>query len=226
MIYKDLIYKITSTNEQPVDMKKDNTDLNAAKQSVQLKDVLIGFIHDDTKPLDSQMLNALKTEIERTLTVLFNSPISDTLAFLPYSINTLKILLSVFPDKKINYIAEEVEIKELDELKKTNLNLKLIIKSDKKKADFANKIDYLVSVNTTIDPDMESLLKSKNVMIFPMSFIGIENRPQKEKHVLPDPSGWVYNSANGLWVKNWGWDGSQSIPSWKAPDDWNLNPNP
>jgi len=69
-------------------------------------------------------------------------------------------------------------------------------------------------------------LKEKNVMVFPMKFRGTKDFPQPEKLVAPDPSGWGYNSASGMWLKTWGKDGSHEIPSWKAPDDWNLDPSP
>lgn len=228
MKYKDLVYKITSSNKlnKNPNMKKDKPAINKAKKSVQTKDVLIGIISDDEVVLTKGILDAIKREMERTLTVLFDSPISDTLAFLPYSENTLKIMVDTFPDKKFHFVSNREEFKDVSELKQTKLNIKMVYASMDKNKDFANKIDYLVTINKTLEPTMKALLDSKNVTIYPMEFRGTENFSQKEKLVAPDPSGWVYNSASGMWVKNWGWDGSTSIPSWKAPDDWNLNPNP
>ena len=228
MQYKDLIYKITSSNtekENP-DMKKEVSAVNKAKTSVQTKDVLIGILSDDEVTLTQGSLNAVKREIERTLTVLFNSPISDSFAFLPYSENTLKIMVETLPERQFHYISTKEEYNGINELKKEKLNIKIIYASMDKNKDFAEKIDYLVTINKEIEPTMKAILDSKNVMIFPMEFRGTENFSQKEKLVAPDPSGWSYNSASGKWVKNWGWDGSAEIPSWKAPDDWNLNPNP
>ena len=103
----------------------------------------------------------------------------------------------------------------------------MIFQTNNHKQDFIDKIDYLVTVNVDkIEASFEMALKHKNIMTFPMTFVGTNNTSQPEKLVAPDPTGWVYNSANGMWVKNWGWDGSATIPSWSAPDDWNLNPNP
>lgn len=228
MKYKDLIYKITSsrTKTENPDMKKETPTVNKAKQSVQTKDVLIGIMSDDGVELTEGSLNAVKREVERTLTVIFDSPISNSLAFLPYSEKTLKIMIKTFPDRPFHYVSERDEYKAVKEMKKEKLNLKMIYVSMDKNNDFVNKIDYLVTINKELEPTMKAALEAKNVMIFPMSFRGTESFSQKEKHVAPDPSGWVYNSASGVWVKNWGWDGSQEFPSWKAPKDWNLNPNP
>ena len=227
MKYKDLIYKITSSNksEQP-SMKKETPNINKAKASVQTKDILIGILSDDKTELSKDSLNAIKREIERTLTVLFNSPISDSFSFLPFSKDTLKIMVDIFPDRNFHYISEREEFKEVKKLKREKLNIKMIYASLNKKRDFVEKIDYLVTINKEIEPTMQAVLDSKNVMVFPMIFNGTKNSPQKEKLVTPDSSGWIYNSANGMWVKNWGNDGSQQIPGWKAPDDWNLDPNP
>jgi len=227
MKYKDLVYKITSSNtKKEPDMKKETPEVNKAKASVKTKDVLIGILSDDTVTLTPGILNAIKREMERTLTVLFDSPISDSFSFLPYSENTLKIMVEIFPDRNFHYVSGREEFGAVKELKKDKLNIKMIYASMNKNQDFADKIDYLVTINKEVEPTMKASLEKKNVMVFPMEFRGTENFSQKEKLVAPDPSGWVYNSASGMWTKNWGWDGSQEIPSWKAPDDWNLNPNP
>ena len=63
-------------------------------------------------------------------------------------------------------------------------------------------------------------------MVFPMTFRGTKELSQPEKFVVPDPSGWGYNSASGKWLKTWGNDGSHEIDSWSAPDDWNLEAEP
>ena len=51
-------------------------------------------------------------------------------------------------------------------------------------------------------------------MVFPIDLQGIKATSQKEKLVKPDGSGWVYNPANGMWVKTWGWDGKQELKGW------------
>lgn len=216
MKYKDLIYKITTDNKNPNVEKPsmEYTDINAAKKSVQIKDLIIGVMSNPEKELTPGMLQSLKREIERTLTVLFNSPISDDFSFMPYDVKTLKILLDLFPDRIFHYVSSREEYDEIAKLKKDKINLKTIFPSLKKKADFAEKIDYLVTINYTPEPDLDAALKKKNTMIFPMDFVGITQHAQKEKIVKPDPSGWVYNSASGLWVKNWGWDGHQEIQGW------------
>ncbi len=231
MQYKDLIFKITSQSDVDNSMdniKKENPDINLAKKSVQPKDVLIGIMSDNLIELTPSMLHYLKIEIERTLTVLFNSPISDTFAFLPYSKNILEVMVDTFPDKTFHFIASEENFNNIKAFSKTKLNIKIVYQSNNINIEFANKIDYLVTINTTLEPTLEAQLKSRNVMIFPMTLTNSKTQSfsQPEKLVKPDTSGWVYNSANGMWIKNWGWDGSQSIPSWQAPSDWNLNPNP
>ena len=81
MQYKDLIYKITSSSNNTVvtseEMKKEIPDINPARKSVQLTDVLIGIIMNPETVLNKSIADLLKKEIERKLTVLFNSPISD-----------------------------------------------------------------------------------------------------------------------------------------------------
>lgn len=227
MKYKDLVYKITSSNtKKEPDMKKDTPQVNAAKKSVQTKDVLIGILSDDETELTKGSLNAVKRNMERTLTVLFDSPISDSFSFLPYSEKTLTQMIEVFPDRNFHYVSERDEYANVKKLKHDKLNIKMIYASMNKNEDFAKKIDYLVTINKEVEPTMKAVLDSKNVMVFPMEFRATKQMSQGEKLVAPDPSGWVYNSASGMWVKNWGNDGSASIPSWKAPDDWNLNPNP
>lgn len=224
MQYKDLIYKITTDT---TNVKKTEIDINPAKKSVQLKDVLIGIMIDKNTVLNKGISEALKKEIERTLTVLFNSPIADTFALLPYDKMSLTSILDLFPEKNIHYLATNEELNDIKDLKKTKVNLKMIFNTTNQNTDFLDKIDYLVTVNIdTLEPNMEQGLKNKNVMVFPMTFKGTSNSSQPEKLVAPDPTGWVYNSANGLWVKNWGWDGSATIPSWSAPSDWNLDSNP
>lgn len=232
MQYKDLIYKITSGNNtkdevNSEEMKKETPEINSAKKSVQTKDVLIGVMIGENTVLNKGISDALKREVERTLTVLFNSPISDSFAFLPYDKTTLVSMLELFPDRNHHFISNREDFTEVKEMKQTKMNLKIVYASMNTNMDFVNKIDYLVTVNIDeIESSMKSKLSEKNVMIFPLTFRGTENFSQKEKLVSPDPSGWAYNSASGMWVKNWGNDGSASIPSWKAPDDWNLNPNP
>ncbi len=224
MQYKDLIYKITTDNSIK---KPENDDINPAKKSVQLKDILIGIMIDKKTVLNKGISETLKSEISRTLTVLFNSPISDTFAFLPYDKFSLDSTLELFPEKNIYYLSTNDELNTIKEIKKTKVNLKLILPIINLNTDFMDKIDYLVTVNIdSIEPSLEQGLKNKGVMIFPMVFKGTSNLSQPEKLVSPDPSGWTYNSSNGLWVKNWGWDGSATIPSWSAPSDWNLDSNP
>jgi len=232
MKYKDLIYKITSGNEYTKNsenqtMKLQSLELNPAKKSVEIKDVLIGVMIDEKTVLNKGISDALKKEVERTLTVLFNSPISDSFAFLPYDKNTLFSMLELFPDRNHYFISGRDSFSEVKELKQKKMNLQQVFASLNINEDFVNKIDYLVTVNIDeIDSSMKAKLSKRNVMIFPMSFRGTESFSQKEKLVVPDPNGWSYNSSSGMWVKNWGWDGSQSIPSWKAPDDWNLEAEP
>jgi hypothetical protein len=109
----------------------------------------------------------------------------------------------------------------------SKLNLKTVYINDDVNEDFVSKIDYLVTVNIdSLEPTLKAKLDQKKVLILPMVFRGTEQLSQKEKLVVPDPTGWVYNSASGIWSKNWGRDGSQELPSWKAPADWNLNPDP
>ena len=228
MQYKDLIYKITSSKIDVIDdqekMKKDSPDLNDAKKALQLKDVLIGVMINSNTVLDKDISNALKVHVERTLTVLFNSPISDTFSFLPYDKNTLTLMLDLFPDKKHHYLSTNDETEQTKLLKSSKLNLTMVYNTNNRNDDFVNKIDYLVTVNVDpLETTMQAKLKEKNVMIMPLTFRGIENFSQKEKLVVPDSSGWVYNSANGIWSKNWGNDGSATIKSWKADDDWGLS---
>ena len=228
MKYRDLIYKITSskTNETNV-KKKEIEDVNDAKKSVRVKDILIGVMIGEDLVLNKGISQAVKNEVERKLTVLFNSPISDAFAFLPFDKTTLLTMLELFPDKKHHYISGREEFNEVSELKKEKLNFKALYASLNTKEDFIKQIDYLVTINIDkLDKDFESALSEKEIMVFPLSFRGTKNFSQGEKLVAPDPSGWSYNSSSGMWVKNWGWDGSQSIPSWKAPDDWNLDPEP
>lgn len=229
MQYKDLIYKITSGNSTPVDevpsdeMKKE-IEVNSAKQSVRVKDVLIGVMIGENTILNKGISDAIRAEVERTLTVLFNSPISDTFSFLPYDKKTLLSMLELFHDKNHHYNAPKEELEEIKNLKKTKLNLKMVYDSLNPNEDFVKKIDYLVTVNIdNLEPTLKAKLSEKNVMVFPMTYVGTSNSSQQQKLVTPDPSGWVYNAGNGVWVKTWGWDGSQELPSWKAPDDWNLS---
>lgn len=230
MQYKDLIYKITSPNTNtptPEDMKKPSPEVNTAKKSVQVKDVLIGVMIGAETVLNKGISEALKKEVERTLTVLFNSPISDSFAFLPYDKSTLISMMELFPDRSHHYVADKDEYNVVKEMRKDKLNLKMVYPTVEKNYDFVDKIDYLVTINIDeLESTMAAKLKEKNIMVFPMNFRGTKQFSQPEKLVAPDPSGWNYNAASGIWVKNWGWDGSQEIPSWKAPDDWNLNPTP
>jgi len=218
MKYKDLIYKITSKNPtnptKSKDIKNDKLDINSAKKSLITKDILIGIIVDESSELTPGMLQTLKREIERTLTVLFNSPISDTFSFLPYSFKSLKIVSDTFPEKNLHYISGRDEFNDVKDLKKDKLNISKVYPSLKKKEDFVKKINYLVTINHTLEPTMEAALKTNDIMVFPMEFRGTETFSQKEKLVAPDPSGWSYNSASGMWVKNWGWDGQQELQGW------------
>lgn len=228
MKYKDLIYKITSNNEpiQKSDMKKPS-NMNDAKKSVSVKEVLIGVMIDAETVLDKSISEALRAEVERTLTVLFNSPISDSFAFLPYDEKTLNIMLELFPGKNHYFVSGRDSFSKVKDLKQTKLNLKQIYASLNVKSDFVDKIDYLVTVNIDeLESSMKSELSKRNIMIFPMSFRGTKSFAQPEKLVTPDPTGWTYNSSSGVWIKTWGWDGSQEVPSWKAPDDWNLEKEP
>ena len=213
MKFKDLVYKITSSPNTTIKKDIDN-NVNQAKKSVQLNDILIGVMVGNEIELTDGMLFSLKREIERTLTVLFNSPISDEFTFLPYEESTLKMMIELFPDRNFNYISTREEFKSIKALKQEKLNIKMIYPTLKKKEDFTNKIDYLVTINYKLESSMESALKTNNIMVFPMDFRGTQTFSQKEKLVQPDPSGWSYNSASGVWVKNWGNDGSQSIPGW------------
>lgn len=230
MQYKELIYKITSNKQDPVEsdeMKKDTSDLNPAKQSVQLKDVLIGIMVSPQTKVTPEIAQLLKSQVERTLTVLFNSPIADTFSFLPFDKNTLITCLDLFADKNHHFIASPEELEEVKTLKTSKLNLKMIYNSPNVIDDFVRKIDYLVTLNIdAIEPTMQTKLSSKKVMIFPVTYVPVENLSQPQKLVSPDPGGWLYNKANGTWSKFWGRDGSQVIPSWKAPDDWGLDPSP
>ncbi len=229
MQYKDLIYKITSGTSTPTEevsseeMKKE-TEVNSAKQSVQVKDVLIGVMIGPNTVLNKGISSAIRAEVERTLTVLFNSPISETFSFLPYDKTTLIAMLDLFPDRNHHYNAPKEEVEEVKTLKKSKLNLRMVYDSINPKEDFVKKIDYLVTVNIDkLEPTLEAKLGEKKVMVLPMTYVGTSNTSQKEKLVTPDPNGWVYNSGSGIWTKTWGWDGSQELPSWKAPDDWNLS---
>lgn len=229
MQYKDLIYKITSENPKPVekDMKTMSPDINAAKKSVQVKDVLIGVMIGEDTVLNKGISSALRCEVERTLTVLFNSPISDSFAFLPYDKKSLGAMLELFPDRNHYFIADKDIFSEVTTLKQQKINLKQIFASTNTNEDFANKIDYLVTVNIDeLESSLSALLSKRNVMVFPLSYRGTTSISQREKLVVPDASGWSYNPSSGKWIKNWGWDGSQEIPSWKAPDDWNLEAEP
>lgn len=218
MQYKDLIYKITSNTEKK--------DMNDAKKSVQPVETFIGVMVGDIV-LNKGITDALKTEIDRTLTVLFNSPISNSFVFLPYDIKTLTSFLDLFPDKTNHFIATDEQIEELNAIKKNKLNLGNIYRSINVNVDFVKKIDYLFTINVdVIEQTLKFKLDEKRIMILPLTFRGTNNFSQKEKLVIPDPTGWVYNGAAGTWSKNWGKDGSQTIPSWKAPDDWNLSVDP
>jgi len=225
MQYKDLIYKITSTDE-PVSLDKSDDDVNLAKKSFKTSKYFIGVIAGKIV-LNKGISDALKNEIDRKLTVLFNSPISNEFSFLPYDKIILTSLLDLFPDRNFNYVSTEEDYDSIIEIKKTKMNLSNVFKSTNVDSDFVDKLDYLVTINfNDINPAMKARLENKNVLIFPLTFYGTANNGQPEKLVSPDPSGWKYNPASGIWAKNWGRDGSAEIPSWKAPNDWNLDPNP
>jgi len=213
MNYKDLIYKITSRSDNNLNIEK-NKDVNPAKKSVQVNNLNIGVIANDDLELSDDMIYALKREIERTLTVLFNSPISDQFAFLPYNKRLLEYMTPLFPSRDFHYVTTREEFNDIKKLKQEKLNIKSIYPSLNKKEDFLKKIDYLVTLNYEIEETMKSYLDSHKIMIFPMSFRGTESFSQKEKLVTPDPTGWSYNSASGLWTKTWGDDGSQTIQGW------------
>ena len=60
-----------------------------------------------------------------------------------------------------------------------------------------------------------------------MTFVETSANPLVNyKGVTPDPGGWVYNPANGMWSKAFGWDGSQTFKSWDVNADWQLNGDP
>jgi len=230
MKYKDLIYKITSNNNDPINkqtIQNSLSDMNDAKLSLQTKEVLVGVMIDENTVLNKGISEALHKEVERTLLVLSNNAISESISFLPYDKKTLISMLELFPEMTHHFISNKEDFLEVKEIKNKKMNLKNVYASLNINEDFVNKIDYLVTVNISeIDSSMNAKLSEKNVIIFPMTFRGTENFSQKEKKVSPDPSGWSYNSASGIWQKNWGWDGSQQIPSWSAPTDWNLDPAP
>jgi len=233
MNYKDLVYKITSSGndrnviKEPEELKRETQEVNAAKKALILKDVLIGVMVGADIVLNKGIAEALKAEIERTLTVLFNSPISDTFSFLPFDKATLIPMLELFPGKNHHFVYKSEEAEEIKELKKTKMNLSTVYLSDDVNKAFVGKIDYLMTVNIDkLEPSMEAKLKEKNIMIFPMVFRGTKQFSQAEKLVAADPSGWGYNSASGIWLKTWGNDGSQEVPSWKAPADWNMEAEP
>ena len=219
MQYKDLIYKITSSSNNTVvtseEMKKEMPDINPARKSVQLKDVLIGIIMNPETVLNKSIADLLKKEIERKLTVLFNSPISDVFSFLSFDKTTLLSMLDLFPDKNHHYIATENEYKEIKDLKQEKLNLKMVYPTVEKNFDFVDKVDYVVLINIeNMESTMEAKLKEKNIMIFPLNFVDTKSYSQPEKLVKTDPTGWNYNADSGMWVKTWGWDGSQEIKGW------------
>jgi len=210
MQYKDLLFRITSGGNSQLTQV-----VNPIKQKLQSKDILIGIMIDTEKKISEPMLKILKNEISRTLTVLLHSPISETFAFLPYTQEALKIVVEQFPDKRIHYIAEQDEYQEIKELKSKKLNISTIYKSETKLREFTNKIKYLVTVNTVMDKALEATLKQNDTMVFPIDLVDIEApKGQKEKLVKPDGSGWVYNSASGMWVKTWGNDGMAEIRGW------------
>jgi len=213
MNYKDLIYKITSRSDDNLDIEK-NKDINPAKKSIQINNLNIGVIADDDLELSDEMIYALKREIERTLTVLFNSPISDQFAFLPFNKRLLEYMIPLFPSRDFHYVTTRDEFNEIKKLKQEKLNIKSIYPSLNKKEDFLKKIDYLVTLNYEMEETMESYLNSHKIMVFPMSFRNTESFSQKEKLVTPDPTGWSYNSTSSLWTKTWGNDGSQTIQGW------------
>lgn len=209
MQYKDLLFKITSGNNQLIQV------VNPVKRNLQSSDILIGVMIDTEKELSKPMLVILKHEIERTLTVLLHSPISETFAFLPYSREALDVVVDQFPDKRIHYISEKGEYEEIKELKSSKLNINTIYKSTTKLRDFTDKIKYLVTVNTTIDKALESTLKQNDIMVFPIDLLELNiPKGQKEKLVKADGTGWAYNPASGMWVKTWGNDGMQELRGW------------
>jgi len=210
MQYKDLLFKITTRGNNQLTQV-----VNPIKQKLQSKDILIGIMIDTEQKISKQMLGILKLEVEKTLTVLLHSPISETFAFLPYSKEALNIVVEQFPDKRIHYITDNEEYTEIKELKAKKLNISNIYKSETKLREFTDKIKYLVTVNTVMDKALEATLKQNDIMVFPIDLIEV-NAPkgQKEKLVKPDGAGWVYNSATGMWVKTWGNDGMQELPGW------------
>ena len=165
MQYKDLIFKITSNSGQP----QIQQQVNPIKTAIQSKDILIGIMSDKEKKLSKQMLDALKREVERTLTVLLHSPISDNFGFLPFERETLDMVIEAFPDKRIHYIAEENEYQDIKKLKETKLNITSIYKSQNKLTDFTNKINYLVTVNQKLEATLEATLKHNDIMVFPLT---------------------------------------------------------
>ena len=210
MQYKDLLFKITSGNNG-----QSTQVVNPIKQKLQSTDILIGVMIDTEKKISEPMLDILHSEISRTLTVLMTSPISETFAFLPYTKEALEIIVEQFPDKRIHYISEQDEYTEIKDLKSKKLNIATIYKSETKLREFTDKIKYLVTVNSTIDKALEATLKKNDTMIFPIDLLEIDApKSQKEKIVKPDGSGWVYNSASGIWVKTWGNDGMAEIRGW------------
>ena len=210
MQYKDLLFKITSSGNN-----KLTQVVNPVKQKLQSKDILIGVMIDTERKISEQMLAVMKSEIERTLTVLLHSPIAETFAFLPLTKEALTLMVDNFPNKRIHYISTEEEYSEIKELKSKKLNIHSIYKSETKLREFTDKIKYLVTINTVMDKVLEATLKQNEIMVFPIDLVGI-NTPQitKEKIVKPDGTGWVYNSANGMWVKSWGDDGMAEIRGW------------
>lgn len=211
MNYKDLILKITSKNGSDI----QTTEINTVKKSIESKDILIGIMADEAVELSAPSLDVLKREVERTLTVLLNSPISDTFGFLPYSKKTLETVVKTFPEKRIHYIYEEEEYSDIKKMKQTNLNIISINKTTNKLTDFVKKINYLVTVNKELEPSLKISLDNADVMFFPIDIVDLEApKGQKEVLVKPDGTGWSYNSASGMWVKTWGNDGMQEIPGW------------
>ncbi len=125
--------------------------------------------------------------------------------------------MDTFPNKRIHYIADEEkeEYTEIKELKATKLNITNIYKSNNKLQDFTKKINYLVTINQELEPTLKAKLDQANIMVFPIDLLDLEApNGQKEKLVKPDGTGWIYNSASGMWLKTWGNDGMQQIPGW------------
>jgi hypothetical protein len=212
MQYKDLLFKITSSEEI---IDNNNRPINPIKQKLQSSDILIGVMIDEESSLSNELLNILKNEILRTLNILFNSPISETFAFLPYTKNDLNIIVAEFPEKRIHYIADEEEYMEIKKLKTEKLNITNVYKSDSKLKEFTTKIKYLVTVNIDIDEMLKNTLQQNDIMVFPIDLLELDSpKNQKEKLVKPDATGWVYNSASGMWVKTWGDDGMQELQGW------------